>query len=77
MRIREIAFQENDQLWPRVRRFCGLDIGGAVIPLPLTEQLSDYFLDRHLLDVDVANVTSLQQLPARFGDFGARDFQLD
>src|SRR5207244_13181450 len=44
---------------------------------PLAEKLADHFFDGHFLDVDIADITSFEQLPAGLGDFGARHLQLD
>src|SRR6266436_4648919 len=42
----------------------------------LSEKLADHILDGHFLDIDVADMTSFQQLSASLGDFRSWDFQL-
>ncbi len=40
--------------------FCAGEIGSAMILVPLPEKLADHLLDRYFLDVDVANIASLE-----------------
>ncbi len=43
----------------------------------LAEKLPNHFLDRHFLNVDVADITGLQEFATGLGHFRARHLQLD
>ena len=57
--------------------FCGCKISGAMIFAAFAEKLADHFFHGHFLDVDVAYVAGFEQFTTGFGDFRARNFQLD
>jgi hypothetical protein len=57
--------------------FCGCEISGAILFAAFAKELTDHFFHGHFLNINVAHVTGLEKFTTGFGDFRARNFQLD
>src|SRR4030095_9767047 len=57
--------------------FCGCEVSGAMIFASFAKKLADHLFHGHFLNVNVAYIAFFEQFTTGFGDFRARNFQLD